>query len=234
MHAKLILIGSALFLALSPTASRASVQFSVVGVTDPLNNTALVTLTYVGHSYSSATLIIEACNLSGWETCLTAIALNNPFPGPGVPKLTSITLGDVTGTTKDDGGWTAKFDPNAIKTPGNYGLFDIASITGKNFNGGNVREGIAVNSTGRFELLLQGIGLNIDSDIAEAGFAQAANNADEILAVRFQQTGPDGEGSDIGMGEVIIPEASSFATWGLLVVSLGYFVCRRGRFDCLL
>ena len=112
----------------------------------------------------------------------------------------------VTGVSSFSGpaGWDDSFDPNDINTPGQFGFFDLAGITGPNFNGGSPNDGIPVGFTFHFEFFLMGTGLNLldeTSFLSLLSFDPNGNpDEDEQFFIgRFQRTGIEGEDSDVAI-----------------------------------
>ena len=133
------------------------------------------------------------------------IDITNTSSGPAPdPRFTAFAFNvpaGVTGVSSFSGpaGWDDSFDPNDINTPGQFGFFDLAGITGPNFNGGSPNDGIPVGFTFHFEFFLLGTGLNLldeTSFLSLLSFDPNGNpDEDEQFFIgRFQRTGIDGEG----------------------------------------
>lgn len=163
--------------------------FDVVGVGDA-NNSASVTFAYDG---STATVILDIENTSGlFDPRVTAFAFNAPA--------------DVTGISSFVGpsGWSGVFDANDIDTPGQFGFYDMAGITGPNFNGGSPNDGIPLGSTFHFEIVLAGSGL---AALTEMSFlsqyaddpAGPPDHNEQYFITRFQRTGSRGQDSDVAI-----------------------------------
>jgi hypothetical protein len=123
-------------------------------------------------------------------------------------------LWSVSGTL-DDEDWRFSFD--AIPGPQDLEAF---AITGADLWGGNTHDGIATAATGIFDF---------------AGLF-AANASLSNIVVRFQRTGPSGEGSDRGYAcasdcdfavQVAEPSTLALIGLGLAIVGLGAAWRRR-------
>jgi len=196
-----------------------AVTFSLFGVDDP-NLTAEVVFTY---NAAMQKIEIDITNTSalaaGPDPRFTAFAFNIPSNGP--PNVTGFS--SFTGPS----GWSGLFSLNDINTPGQFGKFDIAGITGPNYNGGYPNDGIPRSSTFNFQFVLTGSNLNL---LDENGFLNQLSfedpppdEATQPLIGRFQRTGTDGEGSDVA----ITPEPGSLLLLASGLAGLGFFRWRR-------
>ncbi|MEW6440376.1 MAG: PEP-CTERM sorting domain-containing protein [bacterium] len=163
-------------------------SFDLVGVGDS-NNTASVLFEYVA---GSGTLHIEIENTSVlYDPRVTAFAFNVPSQVTGIASFGGAT------------GWEGYFNPNRINTPGQFGLFDMAALTGPGFNGGDPNDGIPSGETFSFDIALMGSDL---SSLTELSFLNllsldrpgGANEDEQHFIARFQRAGPLGLGSDVG------------------------------------
>lgn len=208
-------------LAASPDRGEA-VSFDVVGVSDS-RNTATVDFVYDGVN----TLSIAITNTATGSTDprITGFAFNAPV------AVTGFSAFSASGT-QNDGDWSAVFDPNGIRTPGNNGFFDIGGVTqGSDITGGSPNSGIALpaiagNGTGTFIFTLTGDAGALDL-LDETSFlsllSSPKNNQSDTwpFAVRFQQLDIAG-GSDIAFGgpDGVTPVPLPAAAW-LLIAALG-------------
>ena len=93
----------------------------------------------------------------------------------------------------------------------NSTVLDFGFRTGKNFAGGSPNDGIDQLQTVNFSVM-GNFGGFTDSQIASA------------LFVRFQRVGPNGEGSDVGVGQLVnttaVPEPASMLLFGTGLAAL--------------
>ena len=133
--------------------------FGLQGVTFPDTVKATMVLDY---EYLIADAVGELSvtltnNSTAVSSSLTAFAFNVPDEIEMVREFTGAS------------GWTMyppdfepdSINPNSVNTPGPYGFFDLAGVTGPNFNGGDVADGIPQGQTFSFNFTLLGTDLDL-------------------------------------------------------------------------
>jgi hypothetical protein len=194
--------------------------FSLIGVNDS-NLRASVEFDY-NYDDTTGTIDIDITNISILEPDprLTAFAFNTP------PSVTGFS--SFTGET----GWSGYYNPNGINTPGQFGLYDMAGLTGPNFNGGDANDGIPISSTFSFSFILTGSDLNLldDDDFLGRLSANEPGGGDQFqyFIGRFQRTGFDGEGSDVAIpGDIPVTEPAIIFLLGIGLAGLGAITRKR-------
>jgi hypothetical protein len=179
------LIGSA------TSAHAAPMLFTLEGETFS-ELSASVLFSYVGLDNSTGRVDVAVTNTSTWgDPRLTGVAFNLPDAVTGVSAFSS-TLN----------GWQASYDRNDIDTPGQFGFYDAAALSGANFNGGTPNEGIARNTTATFSFNLSGagmLGLNESSFLSLFSYDAPGgpNENEQYFIGRFQRVGFLGLFSDV-------------------------------------
>lgn len=219
-----ILAAAVAALGLGSMAASAA-TFNVVGANSP-NTTATVDFSYDG--VNTLTIGITNTATGSTDPRITGFAFNAPTDVTGVSALTAAGTGNNLI-------WSASHSPNGINTPGNNGFFDIAGLTGPNFNGGNANAGILLNGTGIFNLVLTGnaaalAALTENSFLSLLSFPQNNNSDLWPFAVRFQRLSDGLVTSDVAFGGPdMAPIPLPAAGWLLLAGVGGLAAMRRRR-----
>lgn len=187
-----------------------AVLISYTGNTDA-NNQATIDVTF---NAMTSVLTLTLDNTSpALDPIITGVAFDVPS---GVTNLTATSL---------PAGWGFVFAPGSVSTPQPVGTFDACLETANNpntnCNGGNPGAGLG-RDDGTFSFVFSVTG----SGLTEDAFVQAMNDFGES-AVRFQNTGPLGEGSDVAVPNRV-PEPAALALIGSGLIGLAV-VTRRIR-----
>lgn len=209
------------FSLLAVPAMAAPMTFNVGGVED-WNNQAVVKFTY---DASMSKVLLDIKNTSPlYDPRITAFAFNVPTNVTGVQSFSGPTH------------WSSLFNPNQINTPGQFGFFDVAGVTGNNFVGGNPNFGIPRNSTFHFELVLKGKGLDTLTEQSFLGLLSHDPQGNPVedtqfFALKFQRTGPRGRDSDVGIPYLperpTVPEPATLFLLGSAASVLGLRARRK-------
>ena len=219
-----LLFTAAFFLAVgvvSPKPVAADpILMTLQGVNDP-SLTASVLLTY-NTSLGQLSLAISNTSAS-FDPRLTGFGFNLPSDVTGISSFTS-----------NPAGWTYSYDPNDVNTPGQFGFYDAAGLTGPDLNGGSPNLGIPIGSTFLFTFRFSGSNLG---SLSESSFVNLlafdpAGDPDEneqAFIARFQRVGASGEGSDVAIPTSItnVPEPSTLFLSGLGFLGLAATLRRR-------
>jgi hypothetical protein len=185
MNRWIVAVLLAVFVVPALRASSLAATFNLVGVQDP-NLVAIVDFTYTYDSTVDVGIIdISIMNdtslAGGPDPRLTAVAFNLP------DAVTVVQL------NSNQAGWKALPQSNAINTPGRFGFYDVAAITGPNFNGGKPNSGIPPGETFVFQFILTGPNL---AALTEENFLDLASDSRprpaesvQYFIGRFQRTG---------------------------------------------
>lgn len=190
-----LVLAAAAFVGSVTAASAAPMLFTLEGE-DYSELGASVLFTYTGLSNTSGRIDVQLTNTStAYDPRLTSFAFNLP----GSPSVTN-----VTAFTSSIAGWVGYYDRNDIDTPGRYGFYDLAGLSGSSFSGGFPNEGIARNVTGNFSFTLAGNGL---LGLTESSFLNLLSydpsgrpyEDEQYFIGRFQRVGRHGNDSDVAL-----------------------------------
>lgn len=222
-----LVLAAAALIGSATTASAAPMLFTLEGDTYG-DLSASVLFTYTGLTGTTGRVDVSVTNTSDyWDPRLTSFAFN--LPG----AVTS-----VSGFTSSLTGWGSSYSSNNIDTPGQFGRFDVAALSGSNFNGGSPNSGIARNVTANFSFGVGGsgmLGLTENSFLSMLSYDApgSPNEAEQYFIARFQRVGIFGLGSDVATptGPPTTPPTSSVPEPTTLLLSglglLGMTALRR-------
>jgi hypothetical protein len=204
---------------------------NVVGVNDS-SLTATVIFSYAAIDDFSGAVSISVENTTATTGTVTGLGFNidQIIDAYGVHTLPGDPTSPWSVIPSDSGGIT--FD--TISSPQQYGFFDVAAVTGSNgLNGGSPGDGIAKGATGLFSIGFTNVAGGMNALTTSSFLSLLSQPAPQGNAsftavnfiVRFQETGSDGEDSDVA---VAVPETGTFALLGL-AAGAGYIIRRRRR-----
>ncbi len=182
------------------------ISFTVVGVNDPTLSASVL----MNYDPLLALLSFNITNTSAeYDPRLTSFAFNAPAGVTGISNFTSSPTG-----------WSYSFSSNGINTPGQFGFFDAAALTGPNFNGGKPNLGIAIGQTVNFGFTLTGSNLASLSTASFYNVLSSGQNSQPFIA-RFQRVGEFGQGSNVAIpGATPVPEPTSLVLTGIALAGL--------------
>lgn len=208
------------------------ISFVGIGVATSVWATPM-TFDMVGNPDPSLTARVDFAYDSTQGT--VSIAITNTYSGTYPdPRITAFAFNIpsvVTGSTfAGPSSWSEVFSPDSVKTPQSLGSFDIAGITGPNFSGGKPNSGIGLGNTFNFSFVLTGTNLGSLDEAAFLGEFSSPKNTNDVpqfFAVRWQRTGTDQQGSDVGIPVNPVPEPATIILLGSGLVSLGLWGRRK-------
>ncbi len=214
-----------LFVLLAASLSWASIVYETSGVSFPGTISATVTMEYTP---GDKKLEFWVDNTSSVESYITGFAFNVPSAVTGIivpdgffAEDDAVPPNDIEGNSPE---WSAlviidgineKMD--GINTPGPFGFFDMAAVTGKskNLGGGNIANGIAPDMGAFYYAFFLAGDLSGINDVSAFNILSDLGNGNGIaqpIVVRFQSL-PNDE-SDVSV--VPIPSAILLLGSGLL------------------
>jgi hypothetical protein len=210
-----LVLATAALIGSTTTANAAPMLFTLQGENFS-ELSAEVLFTYTGLTATTGQIDIQVTNTStAHDPRLTGFGFNVPS------SVTS--LDDFFGPT----GWTGSYDSNGVGTPGQFGFFDAAALTGPNLGGGSPNVGLARGVTANFSFIFGGTGM---LGLTESSFLNLfsydapgnPNEAEQFFIGRFQRVGVDGEQSDVALPGPprSVPEPTTLLLSGLGLLGL--------------
>lgn len=218
MKKRILFFLSVAFLLILSAGPALATQF-LLGGTNYSDISASVDFSYNPLSSTSGEITIVAKNTSSITSALTGFAFNVPSNISGLSAFSGPT------------GWSGLFKVDAINTPMQYGFFDIAGITGPNFNGGKVGPGLDAGQTGIFTMDVTGTSMDT---LTAADFLGTLSELGDKVGLpqffvdRFQGIGDFG-GSDVAtpVAPPPVPEPGTVMLFGLGLFGLAVFGKRK-------
>ena len=201
---------------------QAATTYTVIGNVDT-NNTA--DFIFADNPFSN----VDATGFTVAFTLENTSALFNPIiTGIALTVPSGVTGFNLAASTLPTS-WGTFFELGGVNTPQDVGTFDFCAESGngdKNCGGGNPGDGIDAGDS--FDFVLRFLGDFDDATLSSGDFLP--------LAARFQNTGSDGEGSDVAICQNVncdednvpeVPEPSTMLLLGGALLGLGYIRKKR-------
>ena len=215
---KFLLTLSAVSLLAVVSATARADTITIVGVDTGQFSTATVDCVFNAQTNTFTFTITNTSAITqpGSTSTITAIG----FDLPPLGNANDSGLNGFSGSASGLGGNFTFSDADLGNVPHgfNAAVLDFAFITGSNFSGGSVNDGLAPGESMSFTV----------SGAAFAGFTE--EQICNAIFVRFQNVNT-GAGSDVGVPGTEIPEPSTMLLLGTALIGLGGAVRRRMKRD---